>query len=74
MYRITARPSGLSRWAEENNHGERHPNACLSDTQISEIRNLLEAGVIQRVIAEQYGVTRQHISAIKTNRRRGGIS
>lgn len=49
--------------------GERHGNAKLTNVQVDEIRRLIPLKT-QRVIAAQFGVTRQTISDIKIGRRR----
>ena len=49
--------------------GERHPAAILSDAEVIEIKRL--AGEItQQQIAEKFGVSQSHISAIVTGKKR----
>ena len=50
--------------------GELHAHAKLSTKQVVEIRALLAQGIGQRIIAEQFHVTRSNISAIHCERSR----
>lgn len=50
--------------------GEKVENAKLSFRDVAEIHRLLAMGVYQRVIAEQYGVCQQLISAILHDKKR----
>lgn len=49
--------------------GENHTQSRLTSKDILEIRELLNKGVKQKIIAEKYGVIRSYISEIKTRRR-----
>lgn len=48
--------------------GVLHPSCKLDEAAIVEIRKLLSEGMMQRRIAEKFGVTEQHIYRIKTKR------
>lgn len=49
-------------------HGENHASAKLSDKEVTEIRELLAAGMKQRIIAQRFNVTPAAISAISAGR------
>lgn len=49
-------------------HGELAGSAKLSETDILEIKKLLNSGVMGFVIAKQFGVAKSHISHIKNNK------
>jgi hypothetical protein len=49
---------------EQDNRGERHGNAKLTDGQVREIRERVAAGELQRLIAADYGVNISIISLI----------
>jgi predicted XRE-type DNA-binding protein len=49
--------------------GENHAQARLTSKDVIEIRNLINQGIKQRIIAEKYGVKRSYISEIKIRRR-----
>ena len=49
--------------------GENHAQARLTSKDVIEIRNLIDQGIKQRIIAEKYGVKRSYISEIKIRRR-----
>ena len=49
--------------------GEKHPAAKLTDEDVLAIRLAVEAGVLQRDLAAQYGVARSQISRIVNGRR-----
>lgn len=51
--------------------GERHPCAVLSDAQVACI---LKSSKDRKMLAKQYGVSRKHIDAIKSGRRRNASS
>jgi hypothetical protein len=55
-------------WSHPHPRGETHPKARLTEQQVREIRALQAAGVYQRVIAEQYGMSRPQIAAITSGR------
>ena len=46
--------------------GKDHGMAKLTPQDVGEIRKMLAQGVVQRVIAEKYGIARSEISHIKT--------
>jgi hypothetical protein len=49
--------------------GEAHGMARLTKASVLYIRQQLEKGVLEQVLAEQFGVTQPHISDIKHKRR-----
>ena len=51
--------------------GERHPQARLSDAQVECI---LRSCGDRKLLAKQYGVSRKHIDAIKSGRRRNALA
>jgi NUMOD4 motif/HNH endonuclease len=67
-------------WASENNqhcydtglrdslNGERHINAKLKETDVLIIRLMLDNGILQRIIAQKFGVTRSIITRIKSKK------
>jgi len=46
--------------------GEKHGSAKLNEEQVSEIKALLVAGIVPRILAEQFGVSRRQISYIRS--------
>lgn len=46
-------------------HGERNGRAKLSDAEVAWIRLYIDAGVKQTSVAEWFGITQGHVSAIK---------
>lgn len=44
--------------------GERHPLAKLTADQVSQIRSRYDAGELQRVLAEEYGISQTQVSRI----------
>lgn len=50
--------------------GERNGNAKLSDAQVEEAFAMRERGALQREIAERFGVTQSHISALLLGQRK----
>lgn len=50
--------------------GEKNGLATISDAQVEEVRSLARAGVTQRIIAAQYGISQSLVSMIKNNRTR----
>jgi hypothetical protein len=46
--------------------GEKHGRAKLTEAAVVEIRRRLAAGEVQRVIAEDFGISNQEVSNIKT--------
>lgn len=70
LYYGTAQQNQLDR----HRHGSRgfrenHPNARLTEADVEHIRALLKDGVLQRVIADKFGMTQSAISNIKTGTR-----
>lgn len=53
--------------------GEKHPASKLTDADVSGIRTALEAGTVQRVIADQYGVHPSVISKIASRKAWGHL-
>ena len=53
-----------------NRHGESNTNAKLTEAQVREIRERYAAGgILQRELAQEYGVSRKAISLVVTNKR-----
>lgn len=50
------------RWSDRS--GELHPMAALKDADVTRIRQLAALGYTQHWIAEQYGISRQHVGKI----------
>jgi hypothetical protein len=48
--------------------GENHAQARLKESDILEIRKLIQLGYKQKVIAEKYGIIRSYVSEIKTRK------
>jgi len=48
--------------------GKRDGNSKLTEKEVHEIRQMLSRGILQRVIAEEYGITQTNISCIKTGK------
>jgi hypothetical protein len=48
--------------------GEAHPMAILSSRQVDEIRGLIKAGMMQKKIAHQFGISKSMVSRIKLGR------
>ncbi|MCF7805284.1 MAG: hypothetical protein K9N46_09875 [Candidatus Marinimicrobia bacterium] len=44
--------------------GENHPQAQLTEEDVRRIRRKVESGALQKELAEEYGVTKTHISNI----------
>lgn len=53
--------------------GELNGHAKLKEEDVIEIRNLLEKGYTQQFIADEFGVSREAISRIKTGRNWGWL-
>lgn len=51
--------------------GEAHYAACLSDSQVEEVRRLALSGVVQREIAQKYKISQSLVSMIKNGKTRG---
>lgn len=60
---------GRSRPGHPDNRGEKNPRAKLSERDVMAIRDALSAGAIGCVLARQYSVSKQLISAIRTGQR-----
>lgn len=50
--------------------GQDHPLAVLTDKQIEEIKVKLNDGRLGKDVAAEYGISRSHVSQIKTGKRR----
>lgn len=48
--------------------GERHGMAVLSESQVRQIRELLERRVVQKKIAEMFNISKQTVTLIKQNK------
>lgn len=44
--------------------GEAHGIAKLTESDVAEIRNLYSAGIYQRIIAQQFGISQSNVSYI----------
>lgn len=58
------------RWADARTQARNSRNFALSDEQVSAVRELLDGGAAQRVIATAIGVSRSHIANIATGHSR----
>lgn len=60
---------------EATPRGEKHSFAKLTDAQVEEIRSRYAAGgIMQKTLAEEYGISRGHISQILSGQLRKGFS
>lgn len=53
-----------------HNHGERHNWAVLTDAQVAEIRAAVASGRIHKDVAEEYGISRGHVSELVSYKKR----
>lgn len=60
--------TGLNR-IHENHKGEKHSRSKLTNDQVLEIYKRVHEGEIQRVLAKEFKVSRQHISVIKLGKK-----
>lgn len=55
---------GLNCWARERKFGEKNPNHKLTWERVGEIRARYVEGARQKALAQEFGVTQAHVSAI----------
>lgn len=59
--------------AADVQHGERNPNAKLTDADVVAIRSAVAAGELQRVVAKRFGVGQTHVSRIVRGAQRKAV-
>lgn len=62
--------ASVAEWMK-NQQGEKNINYKISDSQVSEIKNLRKEGKTLKEIASKYDISFQHVSKICNNERRG---
>jgi group I intron endonuclease len=65
---VTRNKISLSNRGNTNSRGEKHPRARLIEAEVVIIKQLLKDGYPPRIIAQEFGVSRGSISAIKGGR------